>query len=172
MDVITSIIKQPLDQVDLKRMLGPISSKVDIIEYHQLTNHTVESLFKDNFAVIVFLDIHLKGGKEASIGHWIALIKHDDHFEHFDPYGIGVDEEMSLTNEKRDLITKLFQGIKKPLVESQRRLQADKRDVNTCGRWAVCRCRMANYELTKFYRLIDTINSTPDVAVVALTMFT
>jgi len=172
MDVIREIIKQPLDQVDLKRMLGPLEKSVDIITYHQLQDRSLESLFHDRFAVIVYLDIHKGNGSQEPIGHWIALLKHSDHYEHFDPYGIGVDEEIALTNEKRDLITRLFKNSKLSIVESQRRLQSDRKDVNTCGRWVIARVRMGNYNLSKFYRVIDSINDTPDVAVVALTMFT
>lgn len=172
MDIINEIKSQPLDQYDLERMLGPVKKYTRIIQYDQLSKYTLESLFKGVMAVIIFLEIHKENGSTENIGHWIVLLHHDDHYEHFDSYGIGVDEEVSITHEKKDLITKLFQSSKKGFVESQRKLQSSKKDVDTCGRWCVLRIRMANYELPKFYSFIDHINSSPDTAVVALTMFT
>lgn len=170
MEIITNIIHQPLNDMDLARMLGPLKSKVKIMRYEELANKTLQSLFHGYMAIIVFLDIHNEHGV-TPIGHWITLIDQDDHYEHFDSYGIGVDEEVAITHEKKDLISNLFKQSNKPLVESQRKLQSNKNDTNTCGRWCIARIRLGNYALPKFYHFIDTIHHIPDVAVVALTMF-
>ena len=171
MEIITEIMRETLDQFDLRRMLGPIKDKVRIMKYDELEKETLESLFKNAVAIIIFLQIEGEHGPRDHVGHWIALIHHHDHYEHFDSYGIGIDQEVSITHEKQNLIGQLLKSAHKSVLESTRRLQSHRHDMNTCGRWCVARIRMIDLELPRFYNFIEDLNHVSDIAVVSLTMF-
>lgn len=172
MNIINKYMSQTLNQYDLARMLGPLKDRVKIMKYDDLEHVTLENLFNEKtIAVIVFLQIHGKDNKVERIGHWIVLLHADDHYEHFDSYGISVEAEVATTHVKKDLIKKLFSSAKKSFVESKKRLQSHRHDMDTCGRWCVARIRLYEHTLPEFYNLIETINHVPDVAVTSLTMF-
>lgn len=170
MDVINYYIRQPLSGEDLKNMIGKHNVGTIFMRYHELAGKTVEQLFPgNNYAVVLFEEIH---GSNRPIGHWVVLLKHSDHYEHFDSYGIGIDEEEKIANEYGHLLTNIFRSANMPLVESTRKLQEDKEDVNTCGRWVVARIHLHNYELPQFYNFIEMIHQPYDRSVVLMTMFT
>lgn len=170
MDIIQRYIRTPLSGEDLKRMIGKHAINTRIMTYHELAGKTAAHLFSGNIKfIILYEDIHEKNA--PPIGHWVALLDHGDHYEHFDSYGIGIDEEEIITHETSGLLTRMFREAKKPLVESGRKLQSEKADVNTCGRWVVARIHLGEYELPKFYQFVDMIHQPSDVSVTLLTMF-
>ena len=74
------------------------------------------------------MQIHSLG--PASVGHWISLIQYPGYIENFDSYGLTIDQELSITHEKRYLSILLRgQEVKQGTVQ----LQEIRNDVNTCG---------------------------------------
>lgn len=160
MDIITELEKEPLSDKDLERMAR---GKAKIILYDDLRD--IDTLDNDWDAYIILLQI-----TGQNIGHWILLINHESHIEHFDPYGIGIDEELSITHEK-PYLSNLFQKSKKDIITNHIRFQARKENMNTCGRWCISRLNFADMPLEKFHTFIDKVHSKHhDMAATLLTM--
>jgi hypothetical protein len=166
--IIQSVIAEPLSLKDLEIMLNHEAKNTSIIQYDDLAQfESLKQMFQDVDAYIILLQI--ESPDAPPVGHFIAMLNHPDHYEHFDPYGIGADEELSITHEK-PYLTGLLRGSDKRIDDNQRRFQHMKEDVNTCGRWCVGRVHLKKYELKRFGKIIDTSSADPDTTVTLLTM--
>jgi hypothetical protein len=168
MEQIERLEKVPLSDKDLVRMLGPDAKRVRVMMYEDLKNYkSLHELLPNEYdAVIVLLQIQSPGA--SPVGHWITLMNHGTHFEHFDSYGLDPDEELSITHEHSHL-TDIIKNTQARVETSQYKLQAKKEAVNTCGRWAVVRSKNYKLEKKEFVNFIRTVHSVPDVAVTLLT---
>lgn len=159
--------KKPLGIDDLKTMANV---PINYILYDDLKGQTLDDIFRDTPLAIILLQIH--NGKDiAPVGHWIALLKFDDHVEHFDSYGLSIGEELSFTHDE-DFLGKILTGT--PVRENRKQLQRFREDVNTCGRWAVVRCNefgRTGKTITQFQKLYDDLECSPDDAVTLQTWF-
>jgi hypothetical protein len=169
MNKIQELEKKPLSDKDLANMLGKDKSRCKIMVYEQLKNYTSmeELLPKQYDAAIVLLQI--EGPAAPKVGHWIALMNHGDHFEHFDSYGLGPDEELAMTHEHPHM-TDILKNTKRSVRNSSAKLQARRESVNTCGRWCVVRVKEKELEQKEFVNFIRGVHNIPDVAVTLLTM--
>jgi hypothetical protein len=152
----------------LKDLLGPKQAKLTrFLTYDQLVPFkSFEQLFSKFEAVVVLLIPESKNNPKA--GHFICLLDHGNHIEHFDSYGLDVDEEMKITEEHH--ITKLFNHEKRPMVQNTKQLQRFKNDINTCGRWVVSRILLRKMELAAFLKLIESLGPANDEMVTAMTL--
>lgn len=138
---------------------------IKFIEYSQLAKMTFDDLWAEGPRVIVLLNIINKNHREP-VGHWITLLKFPDYVEHFDPYGLTIDQELAFTHDK-PLLGSLLRG--HTVVENRTRLQKFRENVNTCGRWAVVRANKYPMNLHDFKKWIHDIPCEPDVAITLLT---
>jgi hypothetical protein len=170
MQLIEQIEAQALSFRDLQRMLGPAKGKTRLIEYDELMKvRSIEDLFSGKVDAVIIL-LTIEGPNAPSVGHWIAILNHKDHVEHFDPYGLTVDEELGLTHEK-PYLSDLLNKSNKRVVDSAERLQARREDVNTCGRWCIARVRLKDETLREFSAIIKTAHAAPDVTISLMTMW-
>ncbi len=169
MDILNNIEATPLGFDDLERMLGPAAEYTNLMEYNELRDvRTAEDLFSgDTKAVLILLEIETPGAPK--VGHWITLLDLGDHYEHFDSYGIDMDEELAITHE-HPYLSDLFRHPRKKLVQTPQRLQARREHVNTCGRYCVVRARLMG-RLQQFIQLIQVAHTQPDNAIALMTMF-
>jgi hypothetical protein len=169
MDVLTKIEEAPLGFAELKRMLGPALKRTKLIGYDELKGvQSLSGLFGDKKSVIILLEIEAPDAPK--VGHWIALLDMGDHYEHFDSYGIDVDEELALTHEE-PWLSQLLDAADKPIRDSGTRYQQVREHINTCGRWCVARVRLQKLTLDHFKDVIDQAHATPDITVALMTMF-
>jgi len=117
-------------------------------------------------AAVVLLQIEARNAPK--VGHFIVLIDHGNHIEHFDSYGLTIDQEVAITQEHH--LTNLFRRSRKPIRENTKRLQTLRQDVNTCGRWVVARLLLRNVELDQFLKMIAYFHVNPDDLVSIMTM--
>jgi len=170
MNTIQELEKVALSDKDLERMLGKDRSRCKVVLYEYLKNY--ESLHdllpnpKD--CIIILLQIEKPGA--SPVGHWICLLNHGTHYEHFDSYGLDPDEELAITHEHTHL-TDLIRNTKIRVESSSAKLQAKREAVNTCGRWAVIRVKHSELEKKEFVNMIRQVHSIPDVAVTMMTKF-
>lgn len=152
----------------LKDLLGPTQSKqTRFLTYDQLAPFkSFEQLFKGYKAAIVLLIPET--GNNPKAGHFICLLDHGTHVEHFDSYGLDVDEEIKITQEHH--ITQLFNKEKRPMVTNTKKLQRFANDINTCGRWVVARILLSNLELDGFLKLIESLGRANDEMITAMTL--
>ena len=168
-DLVSQIESQPISMEDVSRMLGPHAQATAVIQYDDLAHfQSAEQMFKMSPNIIVLLQIETPGAPK--VGHWIALLNQGTHYEHFDSYGISMDKELAITHEK-PFMTRLMQHPDKPLVQSTKRLQRMREEMNTCGRWCVARVKMRDMPLLEFERFFTRFKDMPDAVVTLMTMF-
>jgi len=157
----------PLNFDQLKNMVGKENSKrVNWMIYDELQKyHTLEDVLKTGAAVIL---LQIENRKAPSVGHFVVLLDHGNHVEHFDSYGLTIDQENAITHERH--LTSLFKQTKKPIVENTKRLQRFREDVQTCGRWVVARLLLRQLELKEFIRILQSIATPNDEMVTLMTM--
>lgn len=165
MQLLNKVEAQDLSGAQLIRMTKG-KAKAMVYDDLRLVSH-LEQLFDKTSCVFVLLQIK---GAVSPVGHWIALIKHRDHIEHFDSYGLSVDQEIALTYEKHYL-TDLIDNSRTNVVTSQKKLQAVREHVNTCGRWCVLRCLLKNINMREFYDFISSSDTHPDMVAALTTIF-
>jgi hypothetical protein len=168
MEVIQHAETVPLSDDDLRRMLGRDNNRVKVMLYDQLQKFdTLYQLMPSKYDAVIIL-LQIQAPDAPPVGHWITLMNHGSHFEHFDSYGLDPDEELAKTHEK-PFITHLIKNTTTRVETSQAKLQAEKQAVNTCGRWCVVRARFPNLEKQEFATFIRNVHHIPDVAVTLLT---
>ena len=154
--------KRPLSGEDLSRMsLVPVK----IFKYDDLKGMDINDVLSTGCAFIL---MQIQSLGPHAVGHWIALIKYEDHIEHFDSYGLTIDQELALTHEERYL-SQILEGNR--IKQGRSRLQEFKNDVNTCGRHVVCRCNMKQKSYDSYVHFFKPLDCNPDEAVTLMTHF-
>ena len=146
--------------------------RINYIMYDDLARMSLKDVFEGSPCAIILLDIH-NGRETAPVGHWIALLEYNDYVEHFDSYGLTIDEERAYTHDG-PYLTKVLKGVR--VRESKYRFQEMREDVNTCGRWCVVRCNEyfrsnGRKNLSDFYRFIEKWGINGDALVTLLTFY-
>lgn len=170
MNQIEELEKKALSDNDLRKMLGKDRSRCKVMLYEQLKNYKSLDELIPNYKDAVIILLQIQGPGAPPVGHWIALLNHENHFEHFDSYGLDPDEELALTHEHPH-ITDIIRGTSKRVESSSFKLQAKKEAVNTCGRWCIVRVKYPELEKKPFVDMIRKVHSIPDVAVTLMTRF-
>lgn len=158
-----------LSAEDLRGMLGAKAQTVRVMLYDDLVSfRSLDELLTGFDAAIILLQIQTPNS--PPVGHWIAMLDMETYVEHFDSYGIGIDEELAVTHEKAYL-RDMMEETRRPLVQTKARLQARREDVNTCGRWCVARVLMHSADTDDFSRFFKSFGNQPDAMVSIATMF-
>ena len=87
---------------------------------------------------------------EINSGHWTLLIRDDNNFEYFDSYGVShknildyIPNYMNkkLGNNYSEDLSKMIKSIKSTdkFIYNKTKFQKDAPNINTCGRWCICR---------------------------------
>ena len=169
MNRINKIIRKPLSDADLKRILG---SETRIITYPDLAkyNNLDELLPKAyDFVIILLLE-------SPQSGHWCCLIKNPSQFEWFDSYGFAPDYDLThwLTplqrlklGESKKYLSYLLKG--RNYIYNKVKYQQMKPNINTCGSHVAYRCykfKTAGYNLKDYqqhvYNACKVNGLTPD----------
>ena len=165
MNLIEDLERKALTFDDLKKMTG--SKDVKYINYDDLKKYKTLKEVMTSPCVIILLQI--ESPNAPRVGHWILLLERNSEIEHFDSYGLDVDEELALTHEQ-SFLTELFKTTHTKIKTNHIRYQRFREQVNTCGRWCVARCLLNNLSLEQFKEFIFDVHDTHDVAVSLMTM--
>ncbi len=90
---ILQAINRPLSDEDIRDILGPNCKTMKyagLTEYNDLGDLLPK--LKD-YAIIRYEE-------DEHIGHWVGLLKYDNVYEFFDPYGLMPDKELAWVNLK------------------------------------------------------------------------
>ncbi len=169
MSLLHHLESEVLSFQDLKDLLGPKNCKsIKFLTYDELAGYTsFTKLFKKCDGVVVLLQGESQGA--SKVGHFILLLNYPDSIEHFDSYGLTVDQELKITQEQH--LTKLFNSSKKQFIQNTKQLQRFKNDIQTCGRWVVARYLMRKLHLQDFFVVIQkAAHHLNDETVTLLTM--
>lgn len=165
--IIDQIKTNALSFPQLKDLVGPNQAKrVKWLLYDELVKFSNLYQLMDLGAVVVLLQI--EAPRAPKVGHFIVLLDHGTHYEHFDSYGLTMDQETSITQEHH--LTNLFKTTRKPIKDNLKKLQTLRQDINTCGRWVVARLLLRQLELEPFLKLLEYFRVNYDDLVSIMTM--
>ncbi len=165
--IIDQVKNNALSFPQLKDLVGPNqASKVKWLLYDELVKFETLAELMELGAAVILLQIESRNAPK--VGHFIVLLDHGTHYEHFDSYGFTMDQELAITHERH--LTRLFKNTRKPIKDNLRRLQTLRQDVNTCGRWVVARILLRQLELDQFLKLIAYFKVNYDDLVSIMTM--
>jgi hypothetical protein len=167
MSAIDKLVQTPLPFKDLHQMLGGDAEHVSFFLYDNLAEKTFHDLLEKP-ASIIYLDI--EGENAPKVGHFIAILNYPDYVEHFDSYGLSIEQELHFTHD-RGTLHALLQDSGKRVIENTFKFQLFKDDSATCGRWCVARCRLMGMKLEEFRDFFESEISTMDEKVTLLTFF-
>jgi len=135
-----------MSNFDFDNFLTKGSTKV--VKYGELDDNytTFEELlpYKKDYAILLI-------ESEINSGHWVCVLRNDDTFEYFDPYGVDHKKALTFTSEyMNELLDNtpsdfgtLIKNMKpeQNLIMNSTKYQNDKyiNDVATCGRWCMAR---------------------------------
>jgi hypothetical protein len=153
--------------------------KIDKLKDIALTDHDVMKLVEGKAKVVLYSDLYKYKNLDELLapygsvfllfewqkgsGHWVAIIRQDKNtVEHFDPYGIFIDKELSwvpvdyrdISNQNYPYLTALFVNSKyKNLTYNQYKFQKKGGGIKTCGRWSALRIIFKDLDLDSFAKL-------------------
>lgn len=166
-EMIQKLKSNALNFDQLRNLAGPeASEKCRWIEYDDILKYKSLYDLMNLGACVILLEIESRIA--SPVGHFIILLDHGSHYEHFDSYGLTMDEERAFTQEHH--LTNIFKNSRKPIVDNTRKLQAFREDINTCGRWVVTRLLLRDMELQPFLRLLDYFHINYDNLVAIMTL--
>ena len=140
-----------LSGADIERITD---GKCKIMAYEDLRSiSNIEELLNPHNAVIILYQT------KANYGHWVSILKYDNHIEFFDPYGFGVDEELEIIDHlhlrnQTPHLTHLINNSNYKVIFNDKKLQKFSEHINTCGRWVSLRVRFKDVSLKKFINLM------------------
>ena len=148
---VRKLIHKALSDSDLRTILG---AATNIIKYSELASvGSLDELLPGlvDYCVILYEE-------SLNRGHWVALLKYNDMFEHFDSYGIKPDNELQWVNMKKRRMLKQGTPYLSHFLDddiyihiyiySCVRYQELDSDVNTCGSHIVNRIyRLKHYNM-------------------------
>ena len=160
MDVVR-LINKALSDEDIQRILG---SDAKIIKYSELGNlYDIDQLLPDekDYCIILYED-------RPNRGHWTALLKYNNLYEHFDSYGVKPDSELKWIGEKRNrqlhqdepYLTQLLKKEEEKYIYNNVAYQSKDSRVNTCGSHVVhrlYRLKNDNMSLPDYYQFMKSI---------------
>lgn len=165
--IIQKIKDNALSFEQLKDLVGPKqAASCRWIEYDEIVKFKNIQELMDLGACVILLQIETP--RAPKVGHFIVLLDHGSHYEHFDSYGLSIDQELRITDEHH--LTNIFRAVRKPIKDNPKRLQTIREDVNTCGRWVVARLLLRQMELDSFLKLISYFKVNTDDLVSIMTM--
>ena len=94
------LIKKPLSDNEIERILGKATK---LITYPELAKYTdLNQLLPAPTDVVVILIVEDET-QDVISGHWTAVLKYDNLFEFFDPYGNAPDYDLKswMTKQQR-----------------------------------------------------------------------
>lgn len=143
-DLIDDLTKIPLsgdDLINITTKLGKDKSKLAWITYDALAHiNSLMELFKNGDIEAVFLLIQPPG---QPIGHWVVLSQSDNGLSYYDPYGLTIEEDISITMANNRLLQLLHQHFATQNLSYQVDVNMFKHqefgtdnggEINTCGR--------------------------------------
>ena len=161
------LINKALSDEDIKNILG---GDAKIIKYAELGNlYDIDQLLpaEKDYCIIPYED-------RPNRGHWTALLKYNNLYEHFDSYGVKPDGELKRIGAKRNrqlhqdepYLTQLQKKEEEKYIYNNVGYQDKDSRVKTCGSHVVhrlYRLKHDNMSLPDYYHFMKSIKDQPNV---------
>jgi len=162
---ILKLEKVPLSNHDIHKLTG---GKCNVMSYTELLNYkTLDQALGKNGCLVLLYET------DEHFGHWVAVIKINENLvEHFDPLSSKPDREwdhISAEYKKKPYLSHLMKESPYQLSYNQYKLQQNKKDINTCGRFCALRVILQHYSLEQFKKILTNPIYDPDFMVTLIT---
>jgi hypothetical protein len=149
-----------------KDILNKLDNKCNIVQYSDIHNFkTIDDLLgRYNKCVILY-------HTSENYGHWCCIYQYKNTIYFFDSYGFMIDDQLNFLHKdlRDDLnsdfmhLTKLLYNSKKKIEYNEYQLQARLPNVNTCGRWVICRLLYPQISIDDFYKIFKDASKYIDI---------
>jgi hypothetical protein len=120
---------------------------IPIILYSELKNvKNIDDILINNACIILY---QIK----RNSGHWVCIIKHDNLYEYFDPYGHKIDYYIGKCRNKTPYLSRLIFGTNKKAISNNYKYQEIGQHIATCGRHCICRVLLKNISLKEYHAI-------------------
>jgi len=170
MEIVTELEQVALSDKDIKKMIGKHGDLARVMLYNELADvQSLRDLFSEKINIVIIL-LSIEGPDAQPVGHWICMLDQQEQYEHFDSYGLTVDQELHITHEQ-PYLSQLMNAADKKVFQSTEQLQRIKEHTNTCGRYVVARAKNLHLTNAQFNAFIRSSETKPDIAVTLMTMY-
>lgn len=142
-------------------------NNVDIITYQELSKiNDIDQLFNNVRNVVILFETR------DNYGHWCLIFKTNwNSIEFFDSYGFKPDAELKFidsyfrlkNNMEYPHLTQLLLDSKYNIEYNNHRLQSKIGNINTCGRWVVCRIILSDLNSDEFYNIFKKFKKKDEI---------
>lgn len=154
-----------LSNDDINAILEPDTKILTYPEFGNMTH--IDQAF-DQLGRCIFLFLT----EGPNVGHWITMFKRPNmkSIEYFDSYGGKPEaqrdwlseEELEQLGEGEQYLWNLLKSSGYRVFYNTHAYQSNKKDINTCGRWAVARLICKDIDNKAFYNLVKSSKMPPD----------
>jgi hypothetical protein len=141
---------------------GDIVEAVDgntkIVRYPEIHKYnTIDELLHPHNCCVILYE------SKPRYGHWICILKQPNNtLEFFDPYGMGIDEQLKFipkhfrqqTKQKYPLLIRMFLNSPYNIVINHMKIQKFNKDVSSCGRHCAMRLISRDLPLRNYQQLM------------------
>jgi len=163
------LLTVPLSPTQLKtlwRLKMPSSAgHIQVLDYDEIIKmNNINQVLKDDDRVIIYYPNYQSS--QGLYGHYCCLTRKGDTLYFFDSYGgkpdieqkkYAGDQRKELYQEEENTLIRLFLNSDYKVDYSDYKLQSDKGNISTCGRWCLLRCAMSHLTNDEFYQEIKRL---------------
>ena len=139
--------------------------------YLKQVKHIDEIFDDEGRAIMLYLT------EDEHTGHWVGLLRKDDHIEFFDPYGEKPDNELKWISggmrkkldEDQPLLSRLLRQSGLPVIYNKTKFQKENDEIETCGRHTATRLLFKDLTLPQYADMIKRSRMNADEFVSRLT---
>lgn len=148
-----TLMSKSLSNDEILKLLG---GKANLLGYSDVHKYqTLDELLGPHQCCVVLYEA------KKNYGHWCCIFRRGNVCEFFDPYGNYPDTILETidkkfrqqSNQNYPYLCKLMIDSPYTLTYNEHNFQEYKRNINTCGRWVVCRLLFKHLPLKEFYKL-------------------
>lgn len=156
-ETLANIKAYALSNDDINEILDPDTKIFSYPKFYEM-NHIDEAFDRLGRCVFLFLT------ESPTSGHWLCMFKRGGNtIEYFDSYGGKPDsqrqwlseDQLEMLGEEEPCLTDLLKASRYRVYYNTHEYQKDKKDVNTCGRWATARLICKDMSNNDFYHLVQ-----------------
>lgn len=164
-DIIDDLHSESFSEANIKKVVD-----CDIVVYEDLVNYNdIDDLLGPHQCCVLLYQ------QKQTYGHWVCLSRRGNIVEFFDSYGGKPDSQLKFAkyNKHNDqpYLSQMLYESPYEIRYNPYKLQSEKNDMNTCGRWVTLRLVLRHVPIDVFAKLFLKQRNKPDFYATALTMF-
>lgn len=162
-ETLRTIQAYALTNEDIQAILDPDTKIFSYPKFAEMSH--IDEAF-DSLGRCIFLFLT----ESENVGHWLTMFKRNGHIEYFDSYGERPEaqrdwisqEKLEELGEGEPYLWNLLRASGYKVYSNTVPYQSDKKNMNSCGRWAVARLIYKDASNLEFYNIVKKSGMKPD----------